>query len=653
MEHLTLRRGSMVGLFLTFASFFTGCSSNLMTAAPPEPTSLTTLATPAVQNAQGLLVVDATAFQTNLPKGRHSWQLQKDLGAKDGTSMAALRDLNVALETRTLSQSPRLDYRVTFTKAGTHYVWVRGQAAAGAGLDGDSLHVGLNQKMMGSSSRITGFTQTYGWVNKTMSRRVATLKIARPGTYTLNVWMREDGTQFDALTLTTDARFRPTDALLAAAPGAVPITPSAPEAPSAPVLSSPSQVKPTRAAFSAQALRNSVGVNIHSTYSDTAYYDPNRILTYLRALGPTWVREGVHQHPRSWHPGFLRALKAAGFSVSVGVGDPAGNYGNFGVGDSNNLVRSLKTTYAGLYDQIELPNEWDLFSPTGNWVPELGSFYDEYYGTLKKDSYFKGVRVLSPSFGTKSGPYLFSKSADATNLHPYTGGTMPETDDMARIIAEGKKRAGSGQVVATELGYHNAVSSTSGFRGVPEDIAAHYLIRTLLWNFAQGVDQNYVYQLFDQKPNNPQRTEKEEWFGLVAVKGNPNAAPATWTLRKKPAFDAIARFQGYLRDSGGGSAPSTLPFEALELPQNVVMLPIARKDGSYDVALWLKNSLYKRDRRTLIADTGAAVTLKFASAVNVSSFRPSVDAEVTRVGSNTTEVRVPVDGKVTFFRIKP
>ncbi len=653
MYPAALRRTFM--FFGLLFAFLSGCSSTPERLTPAE---LTSLAAPAVQNAQGLLVVDATAFQVNLPRGRHSWQLQRDAEAVDGTAMAALRDLNATFDRRVEATSPRLDYQVEFVKAGTYYVWVHGQAAAQAALNGDSLHLGLNGKLIKSSSRITGFTQDYSWVNKTMARRVATLNIPAPGTYTLNVWMREDGTRFDALALTNDAKFVPTGAVLPAEPVSAPVAPEVPETPATPVpnpVPSPASrdVNPTPAAFSAQALRNSVGINIHSTYDDTAYYDVNRIITYLRALGPTWVREGVHQNPRAWHPGFLRDLKAAGFNVSVGIGDPAGSYGNFGIGDSNNLIRSLKTTYAGLYDQIELPNEWDLFSPTGNWVGELSDFYNEYYGALKNDPYFRGVRVVGPSFGTANGPRLFTKGADAANIHPYTGGTMPETDDMAKAVAEAKKRAGSGQVVATELGYHNAVNTSSGFRGVPEDIAAHYLVRTLLWNFVQGVDQNYVYQLFDQKPNNPERTDMEEWFGLVAVEGNPNASPATWTLRKKPAFEAVARLQGYLRDAGAGAAPNALPFEVTGLPQNAVMLPIARKDGSYDVAVWLKNSLYERNSRTLIPDTRAVVTLEFGAAVNVNRYRPSVSADVTQVGSNVTEVKVAVDGKVTFFRVRP
>ena len=100
-------------------------------------------------------------------------------------------------------------------------------------------------------------------------------------------------------------------------------------------------------------------------------------------------------------------------------------------------------------------------------------------------------------------------------------------------------------------------------------------------------------------------------------------------------------------------AGAALPFEAASLPQNAVMLPITRGDGSYDVAIWLKNSLYERNSRTVIPDTSAAITLKFGTPVNVSSYRPSVGGAVAQLGAGVSEITLSVDGKVTFFRIRP
>ena len=279
-KHAALRHPplllNMFGLLLTL---LVGCSS-APNALPPE---LTSLAVPAVENEQGLLVVDATAFQANQPRGEHSWQLQKDAGATGGTEMAALRDLHVTLDRRVEQLSPRLDYRVQFVKAGTHYVWVHGQAAAQRSLNGDSLHVGLNGRVVSSAKRITGLTQNYAWVNQTMAGRAATIKIPKPGTYTLNVWMREDGAQFDALALTTDARFVPSDAILPAAPAA-----AAPQ-----TANSINAV----AARAADAFVDSVGVNTHLHYNDTVYnrFD-DLIKPKLLASGIRHIRDGAYTY---------------------------------------------------------------------------------------------------------------------------------------------------------------------------------------------------------------------------------------------------------------------------------------------------------------------------------------------------------------------
>lgn len=411
--------------------------------------------------------------------------------------------------------------------------------------------------------------------------------------------------------------------------------------------------------FSASQLKGSVGINIHETYDDTAYYDVSRILTYLQDLGITWVRSGVHKHPRSWHPGFLRDLQNAGFKLTLGIGDPAGTYGNFATGDSAAAIESLNTTYSGIGSQFEFPNEWDCFSPTGSifssnpegWLAELNAYYDEYYKALKQA--FPTRPYVGPSFCRGSSFGKFTKGGDAANLHPYAGGQVQEIPDIANQISTAKTRTQTQNVIATEWGYHNATNCSSNCQaGVPEDVAAHYLLRGIVWMFAQGVDQSYIYQLFDQKPNNPGRTNQEEWFGLVAVEGDPTQPKSTWTLRKKPGFYAVDRLMAYLVDSGAAATPDKLPF-TMTLPSNALSYAIVRRDGSYDVAVWLKNALYDRNNHTAIADTSAQVTFTFATASDVDAYRPSVSGAVVDLGSDGVTQSATIDGKLTLFRVTP
>ena len=109
-----------------------------------------------------------------------------------------------------MGNSPRLDYTVNFTQAGTYYVWVRG---IGATDTDDSLHVGLDGAALTSSGN-TGFQNRYGLgvVGGQHYGRgsVATINVASAGVHTVNVWMREDGFIFDKLVLTANSVYMPT-----------------------------------------------------------------------------------------------------------------------------------------------------------------------------------------------------------------------------------------------------------------------------------------------------------------------------------------------------------------------------------------------------------------------------------------------------------
>ncbi len=153
---------------------------------------------------QGLVSMDAESFASNTPQGSDSWVVVAapvpgfagsgvmDTAPNDGTNNS----------TNFVTLSPRLDFQVQFLNAGTHYVWVRGLAAGGGH---NSLHVGLNGQAVSSSTAITlNVTSNYVW-----SSGANTITIPSAGLHTINVWMREDGTQFDKLVLTTSAGYTP------------------------------------------------------------------------------------------------------------------------------------------------------------------------------------------------------------------------------------------------------------------------------------------------------------------------------------------------------------------------------------------------------------------------------------------------------------
>lgn len=155
----------------------------------------------------GLLVVEAEHAHTNTPQGSHSWVLSTTPAGFSGSgNMTTTPNSGTNHNTNYTTLSPRLDFEVTFVQTGVHYIWVRGWGTTGTD---DSVHVGFNGQAIASSDRLSGFTSTWTWSNQTMDGSVATINVPSPGTHTLNLWMREDGTVVDKLLLTTNASLPP------------------------------------------------------------------------------------------------------------------------------------------------------------------------------------------------------------------------------------------------------------------------------------------------------------------------------------------------------------------------------------------------------------------------------------------------------------
>ena len=628
---------SMFGLFMTL---LVGCSSAPTSALPPE---LASLAAPATENEQGLLVVDATAFQANQPKGKHSWQLQKDAEATGGTAMAALRDLHVTLDRQIEKTSPRLDYRVQFIKAGTHYVWVHGQAAAQQSRNGDSLHIGLNGRVASSAKRITGFTQHYGWVNQTMARRVATLEIPKPGVYTLNVWMREDGTQFDALALTTDVRFVPSDELLAAKPEAAP---EAPEAPAAPTDALPSRAVPARAA---DAFVDSVGVNTHLHYTNTVYSRfSDLIKPKLLALGVRHIRDGAYTYRgvsgNSFYYARLRELAAKGvrFDLLTSIKTSYSEETDF------SLLDDVYSWTNGAVEAFEGVNEPDVQSGTTNWVEQTRAAQKTLYGTVKGNPVLKQVKVIGPSPVWKADALgNLSSELDYGNSHAYTGGAMPLVSGYGSLefnLGKAALNSRADPVVVTEVGYHSAVNTQNGHRPVSEETAAIYTPRLLLSYFDKGIVRTYLYQFIDHI-SDPRLTNSEAAFGLLRNNG-----------AEKPVYKAVQTLLGLLKDPGPSFTPGSLRYELSGDTKNVQQVLLQKRDGTFYLALWIEAASWDQNaRRELkVSDQKLSVGLgQPVGRVTRYTFRDDGRATGASLTLQAGQLELSLSDKLTLLELSP
>jgi len=129
-------------------------------------------------------------------------------GYSGNDALRALPEDSVNNNSGYTTQSPRLDYQVTFVRQGTHYIWVRAYAPSGTS---NSLHVGLDGQGAVTGERIdVSVTGNYVWTNQLMGGGQPTLTVGSAGVHILNVWMRESGTVIDKIVLTTDPGYIPT-----------------------------------------------------------------------------------------------------------------------------------------------------------------------------------------------------------------------------------------------------------------------------------------------------------------------------------------------------------------------------------------------------------------------------------------------------------
>lgn len=176
---------------------------------------------PIQQDADGLAVWEAENFDTNTPSVDHQWIFDMTPAGFSGLgSMYALPESGSTVGLPgALTDSPRLSYKISFAKTGTHYFWFRGSDGGGnslnAGIDADD-PTGTTLDNMDDfaaccGTRLPGGTSWVwvGGVDATPAGR-ATFTVGTAGVHTIHAWMREDGQIVDKLLVTTNANFVPT-----------------------------------------------------------------------------------------------------------------------------------------------------------------------------------------------------------------------------------------------------------------------------------------------------------------------------------------------------------------------------------------------------------------------------------------------------------
>jgi hypothetical protein len=365
----------------------------------------------------------------------------------------------------------------------------------------------------------------------------------------------------------------------------------------------------------AGAFYNSVGVDTHLTFSDTAYGAWPRLVAALDDLGVKHLADGVYGNPDpSWawfNNYFQNAVQLAashGMRFAFEMGQPG-----YRGGSISQLVSALSGPLRNAVEAVVEPNEFDQFSGLTDWASPLAAYDRQLYTAMKANPSLASLPVIGPSLAGDSAPAQLGDQQqwlDIGNIHPYTGGLAPTPAYTASQLNRIGTVSGNKPVWATELGYYTALNAPRGtLQPVSEATAAVYLLRELLENFKSGIARTYAYELIDDSPD-PSNSNIQEHFGLLRNDYTP-----------KPAFTALKNLLALV----GQQSPATLAPLKLDVstgPNDLRQLVLEQADHTYVAILWRTASIWDTNTRRPLHVSASPITLQIPDAATVTSADP-------------------------------
>jgi hypothetical protein len=381
-------------------------------------------------------------------------------------------------------------------------------------------------------------------------------------------------------------------------------------------------------ARSSDSFVDSIGVNVHLHYTGTAYADNfSGLEPLLVGSGIRHIRDGMID--TTWQPFYdhLNALGRAGVRADLVTN----------VKESAALISAYPSRVSSALEAIEGPNEYDR-SGDPNWAATLVSFQQMLYSTVHGRYPVVGPSLTSEgAFGAVGD---LSPSLSYGNMHDYLAARNPGTPGWGGTDAFGtyasisyntnvaRQASKTKTVMATETGYGDV-----GQYSVPAAVKAKYTLRSLLEHYNRGIRRVYLYEFLD---------EGNDGFGTYGL--------VTSSLAPKPVYVAMKSMISQLSDRGASFTTQSLTY-SLQASSDVHHTLLQRRDGTFELVLWLEVPGSNPDTDTAITVPSQSATLTLASAPKTSKAVTIGDdgnlSNVSLSGSGTT-ITLPVSDRVTI-----
>jgi|WetSurMetagenome_2_1015567.scaffolds.fasta_scaffold16415_4 hypothetical protein len=388
-------------------------------------------------------------------------------------------------------------------------------------------------------------------------------------------------------------------------------------------------------AIRAASFVSSIGVNTHINYSDGKYVNINNVLSDLKYLGVTEVRDAALNS--AWdYTGQAHYANAAAAGIKFDFVVQGGR----SIADTLSQLDAFETAHPGSIAAIEGPNEINNqpFSYNGlTGAAAAVAFQDALYAAVRADPLLKNIPVFSFSLGAGATPDAGSYNQVA--LHPYPqNGTEP----LFWLQNEMKYDPAGSQPVVTEFGYS---SLASWWMGVDTTTQAKETLNGLFDAMKLGISQTFLYELLDAYAD-PNNSNGGNHYGLFDYNNNP-----------KPVAVAIHNLTTILADTGAQAstfATGGLGYSVNSLPSSGSTMLLEKSNGTFDLVLWSEPTIWNSTTHKEVSAKATNVTVNLGKVyASVELFDPLSSSSPIRTYKNVSQVTVSLTDHPLIVQLAP
>lgn len=272
----------------------------------------------------------------------------------------------------------------------------------------------------------------------------------------------------------------------------------------------------------------------------------------------------------------------------------------------------------------------------GNTGDKAATEYQKFlYNMINSDNKLKDIPVLNFSvfFGREEENFLrfdnVAKHSDAATAHVYIKTALQPYYELMNRIDHAQILNNGGPAVITETGYpSNALRGNA--LSVDQQTQAKLVLNMIMDGYEQGVDNLYIYELFDDHANDPSRNESN--FGLFGANGAP-----------KVAADAIHNLTTVIGRHAGNGGTVSVGYDIDGADEYTHSFALEKKGGVTDLIIWREDLIWDKDTAHRINVPSQTIDVDFNKTVDhVRVYDPMEGTNVIKHVADTDGISIQI-----------